>query len=88
KTQTQDIEWEKIVPVKPSLTKQYFFVKSHPSNIIKPLFSFGLTFYQILFGLAILALILNIFIEIKRQSPKTIAFSAAFILILGVLIVI
>ena len=81
-----DILWENILPVQPSLMKQYFFVKSYPSKYIDWLFNITGWYYQLILIIAILALLLNIFVEIRKQYPKVILSTLGFIFLLLVLI--
>lgn len=85
---TADITWDNIIPLRPSLVKQYFFIKSHPLENVNLLFSVESWFYQIILVVAIVALLLNIFIEIKRQYPRIILSALGFIFLLVILIVI
>jgi len=82
-----DIDWADAVPIKSSLAGQYFFLKSHPAKYIKSLFEISSLFFKIILALAVLALGLNVFIEIKKQHPKLIASSMALIALLVLLIV-
>ncbi|MDD5290699.1 MAG: CAP domain-containing protein [Patescibacteria group bacterium] len=82
-----DISWENITPVKPSLLSQYFFLKKEQPKFVKALFDVSSIYYKIILGIVIIALLLNIFIEIKKQHPKIIASALGLIFLLVILIV-
>ncbi len=81
-----DIAWSNVPPLKPSIVKQYLFVKGSNAAAISPLFDLSSIYYKIILILAVVALFLNIFIEIKKQHPKTIASTMGFIALLILLI--
>ena len=85
-TTITDIAWSNVPPLKPSIVKQYLFVKGSNSAAISPLFDLSSIYYKIILILAVVALFLNIFIEIKKQHPKTIASTMGFIALLILLI--
>ncbi|RJQ35735.1 CAP domain-containing protein [Candidatus Parcubacteria bacterium] len=84
-TLTQDIDWRDITPVKNSAIKQYLFVKNNPSEYIKPLLDVSSIYFRILLALAIIALLLNIFIEFKKQHPHTIVSTLGLIILISFL---
>jgi len=84
---TVDVGWENITPVKPSLLNQYFFLKSQQPKYVKSLFDVSSIYYQVILAIASIALLLNIFIEIKKQSPKLIASALGLIILLVILII-
>lgn len=84
---TQDLAWQKILLDNQGAINQYLFVKNTDSNYLKPLFNFSAWYYKILIGLAVFALLLNIFIEIKKQHLKTIASTMGLIALLFLLII-
>jgi hypothetical protein len=85
---TDNIQWLTIVPVKPSLTTQYTFAKDNLPKFIQPLFTLSSIYYKILLTIAIVALLLSIFIEIKRQHPHIILSALGLIGLLLVFILI
>ncbi|MFA4833871.1 MAG: CAP domain-containing protein [Patescibacteria group bacterium] len=84
---TVDVGWENITPIEPSLLSQYFFLKEQQPKYVKSLFDVSSIYYKILLGIVIIALLLNIFIEIKKQHPKIIALSLGLIILLVILII-
>ncbi|MBT4849900.1 CAP domain-containing protein [Candidatus Parcubacteria bacterium] len=81
----QDIDWKEVTPVDNSALDQYLFLKNNQSEHIKPLFDFSAIYYKVILVLAIFALLLNIFIEIKKQHPHTILSTLGLILLMGFL---
>lgn len=87
-TMTQDIAWSTVPNNQAGLVGQYLFLKKSTLPYLTSLFDISSIYYKIILGLAIMSLLLNIFIEIKKQHPKTIASTMGFIALLVVLIAI
>lgn len=85
---TVDINWNNVVPVKPSLLNQYFFLRSTQSKYIQSLFDLSSIYYKTLLMIASVVLFLNIFVEIKKQHPHIIFSTVGFISVLIILIII
>jgi len=85
---TTDVSWDGIKPVKASLTQQYFFAKDSKSGNVNWLFSISATIYKIMLGLIVATLLINIFIQFKKQNLKMIISSLVFISLLIILIII
>lgn len=85
---TSDISWDGIKPVKASLMQQYFFARDNQSGGSKWLFAISSIIYKIMLGLIVITLLINIFIQIRKQHPKIIISSLALIAILIILIII
>ncbi|OJI06779.1 hypothetical protein BK004_02305 [bacterium CG10_46_32] len=77
-----DISWDRIVPVKPSLTSQYFFIRQQDSGIIHSLVIVSSLYFKILLSFVVASLLLMIFIEIKKQHPKHIISGLGLIAVL------
>ncbi len=69
---TQDINWENIIPTKPSLLSQYLFIRSNQPKVLAPIFSISSWYFKIILVILSISLLFNIFIEIKRQHPHII----------------
>lgn len=82
---TQDISWQDIRPVKNSIIGQYMFLKNNPSPSIQPIFDFTATYYKIILMVAVLALLLNVFIEVRKQHYPTIASTLGLIFLMAIL---
>lgn len=83
---TQDLAWQKILLDEPSSVNQYLFIKNTEASNIKPIFDISAWYYKIMLILAFVALLLNIFIEIRKQHLKTIASTVGFMALLFLLI--
>ncbi|MBI1866680.1 MAG: hypothetical protein HYS02_02855, partial [Candidatus Staskawiczbacteria bacterium] len=83
-----DVAWENVIPLESSLFKQYSYLKAFPLSQINMLFDFVTAYYLVILIVAIIALLLNIFIEIRRQYPSIILSSLGLIFLLAVMIVI
>ena len=81
-TTIKDVNWDNITPVKNSTVNQYVFLKNNQSEFIKPLFDLSSIYYQVILTLAIIALLLSIFIEVRKQHPHTIASTIGVIVLL------
>lgn len=87
-TKTVDISWDNVVPVKPSLLNQYFFLKSTQSKYAQSLFDISSIYYKILLVAFSVMLFFNIFIEIKKQHPHIIFSTIGLMGVLVFLIII
>lgn len=83
-----DINWENIMPVKPSLTSQYFFLKTQKSGLVGKLLRVSSYYFKIMLFLASVVLLLNILIEIKKQHPRVILSTLGLISLLIAFIVV
>jgi uncharacterized protein YkwD len=83
-----DINWSNFEEIKPSLVKQYLFIKNSQSNGIQTLFKISRIYFVFLLAISIIALFLNIFIEIKKQRPHLIASALGLITLLIFLLII
>ncbi|MDX9893358.1 MAG: CAP domain-containing protein [Patescibacteria group bacterium] len=84
----EDIAWENVVPVKPSLTRQYLLMKSYPLKPVDWLFDISTWYYKLVLVTAVISLMLSIFIEIRRQRPKIIFSTLGLITLLVVFIIV
>ncbi|MBT4210005.1 MAG: CAP domain-containing protein [Candidatus Komeilibacteria bacterium] len=78
----QDINWEDIKPVAGSTINQYSFLKQSKSEFIEPLFNIGNVYYQIMLILAFIALVMNVFIQVRKQHLGTITSTLGLIALL------
>lgn len=83
---TQDLAWQKVVLDKPNNVSQYLFIKNSEASNIKPILDISAWYYKIMLLVAFVALLLNIFIEIRKQHLKTIASTVGFMALLFLLI--
>ena len=85
--QKVEVSDNNIVPQKTSISDQYLLFKSHPDQGLKQIFDISSIYFKILLGLAIIAMLFNIFIEIKKQHAKAIFSGLGVILFLVLMIV-
>lgn len=83
---TQDLAWQKVLLDQPSNVSQYLFIKNTEASNIQPIFDLSTWYYKIMLVVAFLALLLNIFIEIRKQHLQTIASTVGFMALLFLLI--
>lgn len=76
----QDIALENFKPLEPTPVDHYFFLKANPAIGLQTLFDVSSIYYSALIILMIGALILNIFIERKKQHPHLIYSAAGLVL--------
>lgn len=86
-TAVTDIAWDNIEPIQPSLLSQYFFARSHQSKYVQLIFSLSSWYFKIILGILSISLILNIFIEIRKQHPHIILSTVSLIGLLLILLV-
>lgn len=86
-TVVSDISNNNIRPRQVSPLEQYFFYKNHPNQALQTIFDISSLYFKIVLLLAIISLLLNIFIEIKKQHPHLIASGAGLVFLLVIFIV-
>ncbi|MDO8592988.1 MAG: CAP domain-containing protein [bacterium] len=86
-TATRDLNWDKIMPARTTLLKQYYFIKQHQPAYIKPLFDITSFYYKIILILASIVLALNVLIQFKKQHPHLILSTLGLIGLLAALII-
>lgn len=84
-TVSQDLQWQDIKPAAASALSQYSFIKNSNSKFIDPLFDISSIYYRLILAIAIIALLLNIFIQIRKQHVGTIASTLGLIALLSFL---
>jgi len=84
---TTDLSWLKPTPTKSSLINQYFFFRSHQPAFAKKMFDITSAYYKLLILFLTVAMLLHIFIEIKKQHPHIIASALGVISLLIILVV-
>ncbi len=80
------INWDNIRIFEPSPIVQYFFIKNHQPAVLKSLFDFSSYYYRFILTLAIFSLLLNVFIQIRKQHPRIILSSCGLIVLLAALL--
>lgn len=70
--QRAEISDNNIKPQKSSVASQYFLFKNNPDKNLEKVFGFSSIYFKVLLGFFLIALFLNIFINIKKQHLKSI----------------
>lgn len=82
-----EIPSQNIKPQQTSLADNYWFFKTHQNPALAQIFDISSIYFKIILSLAILFLLLNVFIQIKKQHPKVIFSSLGLIVFLIFLII-
>jgi hypothetical protein len=85
-TTVTDIDQSNIIPKQVTPLEQYFFFKNNPNKALQTIFDISSLYFKIVLLLAIISLLLNIFIEIRKQHPHLIASGAGLIALLVIFI--
>ncbi len=85
--QKVEVSDNNIVPQKTSLASQYWLFKNHPNKGLEQIFDISSIYFKVLLGLVIFAMLLNIFMSIKKQHPKLIFSGLGLILFLVLMII-
>jgi hypothetical protein len=83
-----DLNWDKVPVSRPSLFREYSLLKQYKALDLGNLFLVSSLYYKALLFLALVALALNTFIEIKRQYPRMIFSALGFVILLIILIIV
>lgn len=81
-----DIKWQNIMPLEQSLSARYLAVRQGQPQQLSLLFSVSSLYYKILLILAIIFLLINVFVQIRKQHIHIILPVLGFILLVGALI--
>ncbi len=79
----KDVLWENIVPSNPSVVSQYLFIKKQGSGFVSAILRVSKIYFGAMLAFFSAALILMVFVKIKKQHPKHILFSLGLIAILS-----
>jgi len=82
-----DLATENIKPKKTTLAEQYQLLRSNPNNAMEKIFDISSIYFKFILLIAIISLLLNVFVKIKKQHPRLIAFGLGLISLLIILIV-
>jgi uncharacterized protein YkwD len=81
-----DVNNINIQPRQIGLIEQYFFFKNDPNRSLELIFDISSLYFKFILLLAVISLLLNIFIEIKKQHPHLIASGVGLTLLLLIFI--
>lgn len=81
------LDWDEIKLIQSSLLEHYRLFKANPAAAMKPIMDLSASYFKIILAIAFIAALLNIFIEIRRQHPRIIFYSVAFLGLLSAMII-
>lgn len=81
-----NIRWENVKPAQDTFISQYTFLKNNQPKYVKWLFKISSGYFEILIILLTISLLINIFVQIKKQHPHIILSTIGVICLLLVLI--
>lgn len=81
------IDWDEVKIIKATPLEHYQLFKSNSAAGLAPIMNLSGLYFKLLLSLALIALLLNIFIEIRKQHPRVIFYSFAFIGLLFAMII-
>lgn len=82
-----ELDWDKATVIKASPYEHYRLFKDYPAASMKPIIKISDSYFKLILLIAIISLFLNIFIEIKKQHPRAIFYSFAFLALLSAVII-
>jgi hypothetical protein len=85
-TTITDVDESNIIPKQISSLEQYFFLKNNPNKALQTIFDISSIYFKIILLLAIISLLLNLLVEIKKQHPHLIYSGAGLIALLLIFI--
>jgi hypothetical protein len=86
-TQVAEIDTSNIKPKKTSLAQKYFLLRNNPNNSMEKILDISSIYFKAILVFAIISLLLNIFIQIKKQHPKLILSAIGAIILIIILII-
>jgi hypothetical protein len=81
------IDWDEVKMIKATPLEHYQLYKNYPAAGMLTIMNLSGLYFKLLLGLALAALLLNIFIEIRKQHPHIIFYSFAFLGLLVAMII-
>jgi len=81
------IDWDDVKMIKTTVFEHYEFFKANPAAAMAPIMNLSNFYFKFILILAIIAMLLNFFIEIRKQHPKVIFYSFAFLGLLLAMII-
>lgn len=81
------IDWDEVKMIKPTPLEHYQLYKNSPASAMAPIMNLSGLYFKLILSLALIALLLNIFIEIRKQHPHIIFYSLAFLSLLAAMII-
>lgn len=81
------IDWDEVKMLETTPLEHYRLYKNYPAAGMATIMNLSGLYFKLILGLALLAILLNIFIEIKKQHPHIIFYSFAFLGLLTAMII-
>ena len=81
------IDWDEVKITKVTPLEHYQLYKNNPAAAMAPVMNLSGLYFKLILSLALIAILLNIFIEIRKQHPHIIIYSFAFIGLLAAMII-
>jgi len=81
------IDWDEVKMIKTTPLEHYQLYKNNPTAAMAPIMNLSGLYFKLILGLALFAVLLNIFIEIRKQHPHIIFYSFAFLGLLVAMII-
>lgn len=81
------IDWDEVKMIKATPLEHYQLYKNNPTAAMTPIMNLSTLYFKLILAIALIALLLNIFIEIKKQQPHIIFYSFAFMGLLLTMII-
>jgi len=86
-SQVTELDSSDIQPKKTSLGEKYLLLRNNPNNSIEKILDISSIYFTAILIFAIISLLLNVFIQIKKQHPKLILSGLAIIVLLIMLLI-
>ena len=83
----EKVDWDEIKMIKATALEHYRFFKNNPAAAMAPIINLSGLYFKLILSLALIALLLNIFIEIRKQHAHIIFYSFAFLGLLVAMII-
>lgn len=81
------IDWDEVKMIKVTPLEHYQLYKNNPAAAMAPIMNLSGLYFKFILVIALIALLLNIFIEIRKQHPHVIFYSFAFLGLLVTMII-
>lgn len=81
------IDWDEVKITKVTPLEHYQLYKNNPAEPMRAIMNLSGLYFKLILSLALIAILLNIFIEIRKQHPHIIFYSFAFLGLLAAMII-
>lgn len=73
------IDWDEVKMIKATPLEHYRLFRNYPAAAMAPIMNLSGSYFKLILIIAVMAVLLNIFIEIKKQRPRIIFYSFVFL---------